>query len=465
MSRPSTHSRWTHQDERTSTAGVYKTPEVLGNVSKWGAAMTTSSARFWWTGMIAVALFAAAQADGKDPRTSAPVPLRAGSWRAWLDSPGGELPFGLELAKETDHWQAWIINGDERIEVPRVAFTAGELVLHIDYYDSTITARPMDNGARLAGEWVKRSRGESRTRMKFHATAGQARRFPPWSSVSGKVIMNSAAGRWSVDFSSSDEPAVAVFEQYPDGRLAGTFLTSTGDYRFLAGNVDRNGLRLSCFDGAHAFLFHARMRQDGRLLGDFWSRDTWHETWTARRDPNAALPDSFTLTRWLDRVKLGSLSFPDLDGRVRSLSDPDFVGRVRIIEIFGTWCPNCNDATQYLIELNRKYRDRGLKILALAFELTGNAKRDADQVRTYIKRHGIEYPVLLAGTSDKKAASDALPILDRLRAYPTTIFLDRHGKVRAVHTGFSGPATGDAYKKLRADFERLIEELLAESSR
>ncbi len=120
---------------------------------------------------------------------------------------------------------------------------------------------------------------------------------------------------------------------------------------------------------------------------------------------------------------------------------------------------------RYLVELHGKYKDRGLSIVGLAFEHTGNFERDARQVRRFAKRYGVEYPLLVAGLSDKKAASKAFPLLDRVRSYPTTIFLHADGRVRAVHTGYAGPATGLANYELRAKFESLIEELLAESNK
>ena len=132
--------------------------------------------------------------------------------------------------------------------------------------------------------------------------------------------------------------------------------------------------------------------------------------------------------------------------------------------MFGSWCPNCHDEAPYLAELHRRYKDRGLSILALAFELTGDLERDTRQVEIYKRRYGIEFPVLVAGLADKKEASKAFPLLDRVRSYPTTVFMDADGRVRAVHTGFAGPATGKEHAKLRAEFERLIEELLGDGA-
>ncbi len=156
------------------------------------------------------------------------------------------------------------------------------------------------------------------------------------------------------------------------------------------------------------------------------------------------------------------MAFPDINGRMQSLGSKSFSGRARIVIIFGSWCPNCHDATAYMIELDKRYRNRGLNIVGLAFELTGNVERDAKQVRTYIERQGVTYPVLIAGTSDKTKASAKLPLIDKLRSYPTTMFFDAKGTLRAVHTGFTGPATGVTYLGQRAKFEAIIESLLAE---
>ncbi|MCH7872945.1 MAG: TlpA family protein disulfide reductase, partial [Planctomycetes bacterium] len=324
------------------------------------------------------------------------IALKTGLWHAWLHSPGGELPFDLDIEAEDGKYRVWIINGEERIEIPRVTFLGGELVLDIDYYDSKISAYCDPSGSQLLGVWIKQGRGDKKTGMRFQASAGAAPRFKPIKAKSPAA--KSIEGKWEVKFASSKEPAIAVFEQRSDGTASGTFLTTTGDYRYLAGRIDGDRLRLSGFDGAHAFLFDARVKEDGTLAGDFWSRDTWHDTWTAKRNAGAVLPDSFALTKSVDGKSFAELSFPDLDGRVRSLGDPEFAGKARIIEIFGTWCPNCNDATKYMVELHQKYGSRGLKIIGLAFELTGDPVRDARQVRIYVQSHAIEYPVLIAGT-------------------------------------------------------------------
>ncbi len=380
--------------------------------------------------------------------------LQAGPWRAWLVCRGGELPFHLEL--QTDPIGAWIINGEERIALPRMEIEDDILTLGIDYYDSNIVAKIEDGGRRLRGTWFKRPGTSKSVEMDFHAIAGRGPRFSSQAPAAVTAIID---GRWAVDFDGDEYPAVGMFAATGDGRVSGTFLTALGDYRYLAGSIAGNRLRLSCFDGAHAFLFKARLDQHGALIGKFWSSNGKPQNWTAERDPMASLEDPYELTSWRPG-DLDSLTFPDLEGKPHRLDDPTFAGKARLIVVFGSWCPNCKDETEYLVELHRRYRDRGLSILGLAFELSGDSARDRAQVQRYAEHHGIKYPILIAGIADKAAATKAFPVLDRVRSYPTTIFLSASGEVRAIHTGFSGPATGDDHAKLRQTFEAHIEALL-----
>ena len=310
--------------------------------------------------------------------------LESGTWRAWLDSPGGELPFGLELTHGDDAWSAHIVNGSERIEVGHVDLDGDRLTLRIEHYDATVEAT-RTSPTRLDGRWWKTGKLGAFSELPFHAAHGETHRFTPLAAAGED---GSVGGRWAVRFGDEEEdPAVAEFEQGDDGEVTGTFMTTAGDYRYLAGS----------FEGA-----------------------------------------------------------------LRSLDDPEFAGRARILEVFGTWCPNCNDATEYLVDLHGRYRERGLSIVGLAFEMTGEFARDAEQVRVYREYHGIEYPILVAGTSDKAEASEAFPLIERVKSYPTTIFMDGDGNVHTVYSGFSGPATGEAYTRLHPLFENTIEELLGD---
>lgn len=381
-----------------------------------------------------------------------------GRWNCQLDCPGGALKFGLVVEQEADaeSLRAFLTNGSERISIPTIEQDAGTTELRIDHYDSSVVFK--QQGAAINGRWKKR-RGEDKwVEMKFSGTKNKSAASPINDSQNGKW----ANGKWLVKFEKSDDPAVAIFRSEKNGAASGTFLTTTGDYRFLYGTADQKTIELSCFDGAHAFLFRANLDDDGKLAGEFWSSDTWHETWTAVKNENAALPDAFKQTTLVSQHPLDNFKFPDLNGKPTSLVDPQFDGKARLIYVFGSWCPNCHDAAAYFKVLQQKYGS-DLSILGLAFEHTGEFDRDSAQVSKYLKRHNVSYPVLLAGLSDKQLAGKSIPFLDRVRSYPTTIFLDgRNNQVQEIHTGFTGPATGEAYSQMTKKFERIIDGIIAE---
>ena len=391
----------------------------------------------------------------------------AGPWRAVLSSPGGELPFTLRVDATPDGPRAVILNASEEAPVSSVARDGARVVFRFEGYDSEIAATLSPDGRRLAGEWTRTGAGGAKSRLAFEAWKGDTRRFGP--AKGGPLEANSLdpAGAWAVEFvdETGESPARAEFRR--DGkRLLGTFLTPTGDYRFLEGDFEDGRLRLSTFDGAHAFLFTGTARKDGTLRGDFFSRDAYHAEWTARRLENAEVPDGrpdpFSMTGLASPDGRLRFAFPDLEGRVVTQDDPRLRGKALVVNVFGSWCPNCNDEAPLLAAWRKKYAERGLEIVGLAFEMTGDAARDREFVRRFAARHGIEYPLLLAGTSDKAAASKALPDLTRVLAFPTTIFVGRDGRVRRIHTGFDGPATGAHHARLVAELEREVEGVLAD---
>lgn len=411
-------------------------------------------------------------AQGQSPATQpagrvAPTSLMR--FRATLESPGGELPFGLEVGRQPDGSAiAWIVNGAERIRLPDVRFSEDRLRIDIRHYDAILEAHAAESAGqrdavrrRFVGTWKKRSAENTWSELPFEAVEDVGFRFRPGPRVEGELAKSQPIeGRWRVTFGKSEGPAIGEFRKASDGGIEGTFLTMTGDYRFLAGDYEAGRLRLSAFDGAHAFLFDARLDEADRLRGDFWSRDTWHEEWTAIRDPEASLPDGFGLAQSPNDIDLASVKFLGLDGKRHSLDDDGYRGKPRVIEVFGTWCPNCHDAADVLNDLHQTYAAQGLAVIGVAFEATGKFERDAKQVRRFIDRHDVKYPVWLGGKRPQGATDAVFPLLDRIRAYPTTLFVSRDGKIVAVHTGFSGPATGEAYLRLRATFERHVQELL-----
>jgi len=169
--------------------------------------------------------------------------------------------------------------------------------------------------------------------------------------------------------------------------------------------------------------------------------------------------DPSTHTRVKDASQPFLFSFPDLTGKLVSSDDARFRGKVVLVNITGSWCPNCHDEAPFLAELYRKYRGQGLEIVALSFEEADQLK-DPTRLRAFIKKYGIEYTVLLGG--EPAEAKAKLAQAENWDAWPTTFFIDREGLARAVHAGFPGSASGELYGQAKQEFVSNVEKLLAD---
>jgi peroxiredoxin len=401
-------------------------------------------------------LLIAAVLAGADCARAAAGPAM-GEYRAVLSLPAGELPFGLTLESHGASAVGYLLNGKERVQLTEVSISGSHLEIRMPGYENRLSADA--SGSELSGEVVLSKSGGKQQHIPLHAELGPRFRF--FADSSGADV----AGRWAVNFIDDDgkpERAVGEFQQSRDV-VTGTFLAETGDHRYLEGQVHGAQLYLSTFDGAHAFLYRATLAADGTLAGDFWVGTAHHEQWSGRRDAHAELPDAYRLTRMRAGTRRFDFAFPDLDGHTVSSGDPKFQGKVMIVALAGSWCPNCHDEAAFLEPLYREYRGKGVEIVSLMFEHFGDFPRAAEATRRFRQHYGIEYTTLIAGISDKDEAAKKLPMLDRLYAFPTTIFIDRKGEVRKVHTGFSGPATGNHYIQFVAEVKATLDQLLAES--
>lgn len=391
-----------------------------------------------------------------EQRTDAPSEPPLGAWRAWLELPGGRASFGLELGREGDGYRATLINGQERVRVPEVSVVDGRVNLTFPAYNNRIEAEWAED--RLTGTLTLVKRYGKEQRIPFSALPGSAAASQPQGTAEVDV-----SGRWEVSFTEPDgnqHPAVGEFAQRGN-RLFGTFLTETGDYRYLEGTVRGREVTLSKFDGAHAFLFKAR-EEDGRLTGRFWSGTEWQETWTAVRNPRASLADARRLTFLKPGYERFTFAFPNTEGDTVSLDDERFRGKVVVVTLAGSWCPNCHDEAAFMAPLYKRLRGQGLEVVALMYEHLEDFDAAAAQVEKFREKFGIEYPTLIAGISDKTEAAKTLPALNHVLAFPTTIFIGRGGRVRQIHTGFQGPGTGEHYEELTREMTAFIEDLLAE---
>ena len=406
----------------------------------------------------AVAIVSALTACSDKPAT-----LPVGQYRAVLQTPGGELPFGLDIqpvSNQPNTYTVFALNGREQLPMDTATLENDSLRIPMALFDSELVAKI--DGNILRGVYRRARPNQPVQTLPFTAQHGQTYRFTTDAATSADLT-----GRWATQFESKTGlvdslNAVGVFAQ-TGNRVTGTFLTPTGDYRYLDGNVVGDSLFLSTFDGSHLFLFKAKYNAKTKTMtGGFWSGVSDYESWVARFDPNAQLPDPAKLTYLKPGAKTLTVSFPEPNGTVVALTDPRFKNKVTIVQILGSWCPNCMDETKFLSPWYQRNKQRGIEVLGLAFERSGEMVVSGPKIDRMKQRFQIEYPIVLAGTNDKVEASKALPDLNAVLAFPTTIFIDKKGQVRHIHTGFSGPGTGKDYEHYVDEFNRLVDKLVAE---
>jgi len=388
----------------------------------------------------------------------APAPQFEGSWRAVLPVTGGDLPFGLEIAREEGREVAWLVNGPERARVTDVKIDGERIEMGMPGYPHRLEARWVDG--RLEGEVVFLRPGGERKSARMIAERGVTWRFFPPSP--GEVA--DFTGRWALTFRDPDtgRESTGIAELTQDGReVSGTVLRESGDDRYIAGEARGDTVFLSRFDGGSAYLYVARLGADGTLAGDFRTGTGGYRELRGRRDEAARLADVTTLTQVRKDAGPLAFSFPDIDGRPVSLADERFRGKVVIVTIGGTWCPNCHDEAAFLRDFLPTRQARGLEVVQLMFEYTPDFAASSASVRDFVEKFGIGYPVLIAGTYESGAVQRVLPQLEKFYAYPTMLVLDRQGRIQYTHTGFSGPATGAHYDEFVTEFSALVDGLLA----
>jgi thiol-disulfide isomerase/thioredoxin len=399
-------------------------------------------------GWVAGGLLLIGAPPGPPAPTEAPA---AGDWRAALDLAGGELRFAIGLTAKGRTLAGTLCNGTVCRPLSAVRAAGDSVVLEMADFAATIEG--VLRGDSLVGAY--RNVGNRGPRViPFRASRGR------WESGAAPARW---LGRWDATYYGDWGTSPRVFElrNGPAG-FEGTIISNSGDYGHFAGRVVGDSFSLAHFDGSFVYLLTGKLAGD-TLRGLFHAGLRTQTQWTAVRStggPHLKAPTEVTSA---DTSGPFRFAFPDLEGRMVTEQDPRFKGKVVLVDVFGTWCPTCHDAAPALVRLYRKYHARGLEIVGLAYEVTGDSAVDGRQLRRYRKKFGLPFTILLAGVNDTEAAAASLPQLEGFTAFPTTIFLGKDGRVRRVHAGFYGPATGRQHERLIEEFEREIEKLLGEA--
>lgn len=362
--------------------------------------------------------------------------------------------------RQKDGRTEWIIrNAEERLKVDSIRRVGDSLYIDMPFFDSRLRVKTEKEGT-MRGFWYKGTTAADAV-MPFEAKPGVEWRFQP---VKGKARYN-VSGRYAVQFTRPDgtkRKSVAEFRQ-TGNRLTGTFLNPSGDYRYLEGIVTGDSLMLSCFDGSHAYYFGARIESPERLVsGGFWAGLTHYEPWEAVKNAGAEVETSGAMMQLKPGEERIHFRYPDLDSSLVSLSDDRFRNKVVVVQLMGSWCPNCMDETAFLSKWYKENRQRGVEVVALAYEYSTDFRKASITLRKFQQRHQVTYPMLNTGVSsaDPLRTEKTLPAFTPIKAFPTTIFIGKDGKVKKVHAGYNGPGTGIHHEAFKKEFEETIRALL-----
>ncbi len=387
--------------------------------------------------------------------------LSDGMWLGKLKNDNGaEIPFNFEIRDSLGKKIIIIKNAEDQLIVDEIKILKDSTQITLPFFDAELMVQVYADS--LVGKW-KKHYADYTLETPFRAYKNIKERF-------NEVIADSSDafnGTWASTFikQPSNDTSFAIGEFRTVGnKIFGTFLSSTGDYRFLEGVSSNNKIYLSTFDGSNALRFEAELSADKKSLinGVFYSSKSSFYKWTAQLQPDAELPDADNLTFLKDGFDSIDFTFKDLKGKSVSLKDAKYKNKVILIQIMGSWCPNCIDESSFITEFYNKSDKSKLDVIGLCYERSEDFEKASSNVIKMRDRLQIPYDLLIAGTNAKGKVNESLPMLNNFIAFPTMIILDKNHKVRKIHTGYSGPATGKHYVDFKYEFENFVNNLLNE---
>jgi peroxiredoxin len=397
-----------------------------------------------------------------------------GRWAATIVQGSATIPFRLDISNDGTNVVGTLYNGTDTETTTSASIHEGKVELNFEHYLTSIEATVRDG--ELDGEVVFTRRvagvsppgaspagaeGPSRGGSAFHAK----RYVAPTAAALANVP--SIDGVWEIPHESAKgEKAWRLIVQQNGADITATVLRVDGDTGALTGAWQDGTFVASHFDGARPGLLQITPQSDGTLAIDLNTPPRAGALVAYRPEAARAkgLPEPSnyqTHTTVRDPNEVFTYSFPDTNGKIVSNLDPRFKRKVVLAIVTGTWCPNCHDEAQYLVQLYNRYHDQGLEIVALDFE-EPDQQVSLKRVNAFIKQYRVPYTYLIAG--EPSEMWDKVPQAVNLNTWPATFFIGRDGRVKGTHAGFASPASGVFNQQLKAEFTSTIERLLKENS-
>jgi thiol-disulfide isomerase/thioredoxin len=313
----------------------------------------------------------------------------------------------------------------------------------------------------VTGEWIDPTRTGD-YRIPFQIVNNKIREFDT------KVHVPVHA-KYKIVFEDDTVPAIldmaAVREEFV---VYGTVLTETGDYRYLQGEPfasnpfassasENNRFYLSAFDGTHLFYLAGQL-VDNKIEGVFMSGKHYSAKFTGEVDDNFNLRKADELTWMKNPNETLSLKLNADAKTERSFGEKDWKGKVTLVQIMGTWCPNCTDESRFVKSMYEKYHVQGLEVVPVSFERGTDKQVAFTRINSQAKQMALPYPVYLGSGADspQKAAAIVFAQLNHVMSFPTLILIGKDGKVKKVWTGFYGPGTGVHYSEHTKEIENSL---------
>jgi thiol-disulfide isomerase/thioredoxin len=372
-------------------------------------------------------------------------------WSGTLQlSEGKPLPFRMELDLSGKSPTGHFIVGTERTPIPEVSRNGDSLVFDFSEYGAEM--RGTWDGRRLKGNYL-RHRSEGTKSFPFVASP----QGTPLAKESSATLVP-PLGSHEVHFQDADRSGRATVARLwtAQDALYGTFIAPDGDYGLLEGRFTGGGIELSRFTGWQAILIE--LEPEGpRWSGKFYAASNENPrafTLGEAGDLDASTPAAVTSMKKPESAF--EFSCTSLSGETVRHSDDRFKGKALVVDIMGTWCHNCLDEAPLLEKIQKQFGKDGLEVVGLSFEITDDAALGRKNLTLYQNRFGLTYTLLFCGGLDDENVEKRLGSqLHNFFAYPTTLFIDKKGRVQEIHTGFRGPGTGELFASEMQKFNEL----------
>jgi thiol-disulfide isomerase/thioredoxin len=368
-----------------------------------------------------------------------------GNWDGAVVTNAARIPFRMEVSESPA--RVCFFEDAEPVCSSSAGIEGGKLTAYWDYLNSQLTLTAADSG--LSGTYLNlRTQRETHVEARPHQAAAAPAQPPA-----------NFAGEWEVHSAQRPGPGNQLILRQSGAELKGTILRIDGDDGTLVGQVDGNHFAISHFSGDRPMLLKGTLQTDGTIELESGAQKLLALRPAEARARNLTAPlDPMTYAHARNPDERFHFSFKDVDGK--PYTEDSFAGKPYVVSITGSWCPNCRDEAPFLVELYQRYHAKGLEMAAFCFENAGDPTWAP--LRAFVRRFHIPYPALLIGEPSAGVLKTAVPQIENLAAYPTTIYVGKDGKVRSVHTGFPSSGSGDELVRVKEEIRATIERLIAE---